>query len=520
MNDGDIYGGLDAGSTGATLTPADGSVVTIQLDTSGVPGGYGVKSVVSLTGTAQGRGTQTYDVAVATVSSGGVYAPLFSVVKAGGGNGETQVTTQDDQGQPLATGVSAIQITFHNANSLQSMYREFDVFTTGAAPSLTTQPQNQLAESGASASFWVVASAPGPLLYQWLFNGAPIDPGLNSTATTTNLVLFSVGLADIGAYSVAVDSASGMTVSSNASLKVTMGGALLNVLNGPNGTFTVSSNNLINVGSLYFSSIAIDDTNNAEYGSTVDALNDGLIYSSNGAGYTDWTLTPAAGTVVTINLNTNISVHGYDLTSIVSLTGTAQNRAQQSYDVAVAQVGSSTFTLLYSVPPVGSTAANVEAQVIAANATTFPIATNVAAIQITFNAVPWTGGGLQGSMYREFDVYGGPSGAVPTIAGPGQPQSEAVFIGGTAMLTVSAQSTAGSISYQWQVYLGGGWTNLAGATSATLTLSQVTTNNSGSYRVLVSNANGTTASLPATLTVGTPAELGIELLPGIIIQGA
>ena len=78
------------------------------------------------------------------------------------------------------------------------------------------------------------------------------------------------------------------------------------------------------------------------------------------------------------------------------------------------------------------------------------------------------------------------------------------------MLTVSAQSTAGSISYQWQVHSGGGWTNLAGATGATLTLSQVTDHIFWSYRVLVSNANGTTASLPATLTVGTPAELGIE----------
>ncbi|MCX6925291.1 MAG: immunoglobulin domain-containing protein [Verrucomicrobia bacterium] len=268
------------------------------------------------------------------------------------------------------------------------------------------------------------------------------------------------------------------------------------------------------------SSVTIDDTNNLEFGSSVAALDDGLIYSANGAGNTDWTLTPAAGSLVTINLNTTASVKGYDLSSIVSLTGTAQNRAQQAYDVAVRQVGSSTFTPLYSVPPVGSTAQNVECQVVATNATALPMATNVVAIQLTFNAVPWSGGGLQGSMYREFDVYGGPSGALPTISAAGQPQNQAVVIGGTATFTVSAQSTAGPMSYQWQINVGGNWTDLAGATTATLNVSQVTTNNSGSrYRVLVSNVNGTTASQPATLTVGAAAEVGQELLPGIVIQG-
>ena len=75
------------------------------------------------------------------------------------------------------------------------------------------------------------------------------------------------------------------------------------------------------------------------------------------------------------------------------------------------------------------------------------------------------------------------------------------------------------MSYQWQVNQGAGWTDLPGAISSTLAVPQVTTNNSGSYRVVVSNANGSTTSQPATLTVGAAAELGIEMLPGIIIQG-
>ena len=211
LNDGEIYQGQSASATGPTLTPADGSVVTILLNTNSAPSGYALKSVVSLTGSGQGRAAQTYAVAVATVSSG-VFTPLFSVANVGGG-GETQVATRDDQGQPLATGVYALQITFHNANGMESMYREFDVFVAGALPSITTQPQDQAAELGAPASFSVGATGPGPLLYQWQFNGAAIDPAINTTASTTNLVLPAVAITDMGAYRVAVDSASGITVS-------------------------------------------------------------------------------------------------------------------------------------------------------------------------------------------------------------------------------------------------------------------------------------------------------------------
>ena len=514
LNDGLTYGPEGPDSTGGSLTPADGTVVTIQLNTTAAPLGYDLKSVVSLTGWSD-RSAQTYEVAVATVSSA-VFTPLFGVTNVGGSR-ETRVTTQDSLGQPLATGVSALQINFHNANNRESVYREFDVFATGSLPTITTQPQPQAAELGSTASFTVAATGTGTLLYQWLFNGAAIDPNFNPSVTTTNLDLFSVAFSDAGNYSVAVDSAAGITVSSNASLKVKSGNVLFDFASKGLGSFTVSSNDVINSGQISFSSIAIDNPVNAMFGSGEQMLNDGHVYGpgeSNYRGSTEDTLTPADGTVVTINLNTNTSVKGYDLTSIVSLAGGDQNRSQQNYDVAVAQVGSGVFTPLYSIVNLGTTAGNREVQVVATNLTASPMATNVAQIQVTFHNSLSSG---PQSMYREFDVYGGPSGAVPTIAG--QPQTAAVVIGGTATLTVSAQSTAGPISYQWQVLLGGNWTNLLGATSATLTLPQVTTNTSGSYRAIVSNVNGSTVSQPATLTVGAAAELGIEMLPGIIIQG-
>ena len=82
----------------------------------------------------------------------------------------------------------------------------------------------------------------------------------------------------------------------------------------------------------------------------------------------------------------------------------------------------------------------------------------------------------------------------PTITT--QPASRTVTAGQSATFTVAASGTA-PLSYQWQK----DGANLAGATSATLTLSSVTSANAGSYRAVVSNSAGSATSAAATLTV-------------------
>ena len=91
----------------------------------------------------------------------------------------------------------------------------------------------------------------------------------------------------------------------------------------------------------------------------------------------------------------------------------------------------------------------------------------------------------------------------PTITT--QPTSRTVTAGATVSFSVVATGTA-PLSYQW---LKNG-VNLTGATSATLTLTSVTTNNAGSYRVRVSNSAGSVTSAPATLTVNA-SSLSIRL---------
>jgi extracellular elastinolytic metalloproteinase len=90
----------------------------------------------------------------------------------------------------------------------------------------------------------------------------------------------------------------------------------------------------------------------------------------------------------------------------------------------------------------------------------------------------------------------------------GQPTAQSVCTGANATFTVTATSAG---TYQWQVSTNGGgtWTDITGATSATLTLNAVTAAMSGNqYRVIVSNTcPSTSTSNPAILTVTTASSI-------------
>ena len=76
---------------------------------------------------------------------------------------------------------------------------------------------------------------------------------------------------------------------------------------------------------------------------------------------------------------------------------------------------------------------------------------------------------------------------------------------GTA--TFTAYAYGDNVQYQWQFY----GTNLAGATTATLTLANVAPAQAGPYRVVVTDASGSQTSSNATLALDTP--------PGITAVG-
>jgi subtilase family serine protease len=88
--------------------------------------------------------------------------------------------------------------------------------TFAQPPQITTQPVNQVVNPGQSATFMISAIGSGPLLYQWLRNGNPIN-----SATTTSYVFASAQPSDSGTlFSCLVNSPAGSTTSQTAKLTV------------------------------------------------------------------------------------------------------------------------------------------------------------------------------------------------------------------------------------------------------------------------------------------------------------
>ena len=90
-----------------------------------------------------------------------------------------------------------------------------------------------------------------------------------------------------------------------------------------------------------------------------------------------------------------------------------------------------------------------------------------------------------------------------------QPQSQVVTVGENITFSVAATGNPAP-AYQWQFNT----TNIPGANIATLTLNNVTTNQTGNYLVVITNSAGVTNSQTVTLTVVplAPAVAGFSLM--------
>jgi Metal-dependent hydrolase len=103
-------------------------------------------------------------------------------------------------------------------NQSGSVTSSFAKLTVGVAPTISSQPQSQNTNVGATVSFSVTATGNPPPNYQWRLNGNPISGATGSSYTRTN-----VQPADTGDYSVLITNIAGSVVSSNATLTVNSG---------------------------------------------------------------------------------------------------------------------------------------------------------------------------------------------------------------------------------------------------------------------------------------------------------
>ncbi len=90
-----------------------------------------------------------------------------------------------------------------------------------------------------------------------------------------------------------------------------------------------------------------------------------------------------------------------------------------------------------------------------------------------------------------------------------QPKSQTVNVGSSVTFSVTATGTE-PLSYQWYK----GASPISGATGSSYTISSVTTNDNGSYFVIVTNSVASAASSEATLTVNVPVTLSSIAING------
>ena len=128
--------------------------------------------------------------------------------------------------------------------------------------------------------------------------------------------------------------------------------------------------------------------------------------------------------------------------------------------------------------------------------------------------------GGSGWELSNFSLNGLVASGAPSIVT--QPANATVVGGTTAAFTATDYSETSPVTAQWQINTGSGFTNITGATSydaATNTsgytyTSHVNLSDNGyQFRVIFTNANGSTTSMPATLTVVTPVAPSVTTQP-------
>jgi hypothetical protein len=342
------------------------------------------------------------------------------------------------------------------------------------APTITTQPQSQAVSKNDTAILSVTASGTAPLSYQWSLNGSPLYG-----ATSSTLIIYGVHSWDAGNYVVVVTNSAGSVTSAVAVL----------TMDAPPFIITQPQNQIVNLGqNAAFSIVAIG---------LAPVTYQWAFNGTNLAGAT---------------------------TSTLSLTNVQATNAG-NYSVVLANYDGSTtssnVTLILNVPPAITTQPLSQSVTVGSNAVfsvaasgTAPFAyqwrfngTNLAGATsstLSLTAVQTNNAGIYSVMVTNVAGSVTSSNATLTVnVPPGittQPLNQAATTGSNAVFSVVPSGTA-PFGYQWQF----NGTNLVGATSSTLSLISVQTNNAGNYSVVVTNIAGSVTSSVATLTVNVPA---------------
>jgi len=437
------------------------------------------------------------NVSFTVVASG--TAPLSYQWRLNGANigGATSATLALSAVTIGQTGGSYSCVVGNAAGTATSSAATLTVTAAAVAPTITTPPVSQTVTAGSNVSFTVIASGTAPLSYQWLLNGANIGGATSATLTLNSVTVGQSG----GSYSVVVTNVAGSATSSAATLTVnpapiaptiTTQPIALTVLAGTNVSFTVAASgtaplsyqwllNGVNISGATSATLTLPSVTTGQSGGSYSCFVSNVAGTATSLAATLTVNAAAVAPTITLHPISQSVTAGTNVSFTVAASGTAPLSYQWRLNGANIS-GATSATLTLASVTTGQSGGNYSCFVsnIAGTATSLAatLTVNAAAVAPTINL---------------------------------QPVSQTVTAGANVSFTVAASGTA-PLSYQWRL----NGSNIGGATSATLTLTSVTTGQSGgSYSCFVSNVAGTATSIAATLTVNAvqtqPSKLTITM---------
>jgi uncharacterized repeat protein (TIGR03803 family) len=200
-------GSSGSNTSGSNATNSDGANPWAGLIISGD----------TLYGTAEYGGSGGNGTVFAVNTDGTGFTNLHSFSITSGSN-----STNNDGANPLSGLILSGNTLYGTAEygGTNGIGTVFALSLTPSAPIITTQPQNQTAQTGSNVSFNITTSGYPLPNYQWQFNGQNIPNATNATLT-----LNSVTAANSGGYSVVISNPYGSVTSTTASLAVLGDGA-------------------------------------------------------------------------------------------------------------------------------------------------------------------------------------------------------------------------------------------------------------------------------------------------------
>jgi hypothetical protein len=551
------YGCADAGN-GSTAT-GEGYSITYTLPPTESGDGWTITNITSYGGSiGYGRNEQTYQVLYSSPLAPTNFTrsvpwtafnppnipdtvPIFGPASGDGVPLAVKMSVIPASGV-LAQNVAAVTFYFNSSSPGQSPkngfeeYSELQLFgypSTNLPPALIQPitPQSGSDVVGSQVTIEAAFTAQEPFTYQWLKDGTPIPNQTNATLTLTNLQLSDTSTNP--GYVLEAISSTGVGLSSPCSFEVYPAptadgyGVIFSEANQAVAvseafmpTWTVATNSLIaglfpftytgNVTDGAYNSPAI--LTDGQFGTV--GLSDADVETMGGP---DGAV--AAGQYLYYALPP--SSNGWDITSIESYGGWADTgHNQQEYAIYYATAADPNYFIeldqmpLYS-PPVASSGPNATRVTWTASPGA-PLASNVVAVEFDFSVSPYVVGGYGG--YTELQVFGTNSqfAAAPVQQAPFVVTDIAPGYGsdvvGSQIIFTAAFGGSPPMSYQWQF----DGTNMPGQTGSTLTIDNLTTNDTGSYDLVATNAYGSNITSVAQFTVN-PAPAPVN---GVYISAA